>query len=165
MDKAKSLKYMIIGAGGTGGAIGSHLARAGFDVSFIARGSHLAAMKADGLRVIKPSEEFVIKPVKAYTTDEYCGSPDVIFVCLKGYSVDEMIPFISRTAGQGTIVIPVLNIFGTGGRMQAKHVWRPVKRWMRCLMQIVLQDISLQRAEQVSGSISHLRNIPQKRNT
>lgn len=121
--KKDGLKYMVIGAGGTGGAVGSHLARAGYDVTFIARGRHLEAMKNNGLRVIKPAEEFTIDPVQAFTSDEYSemnGSsrPDVIFVCVKGYSVDEMIPFISEASGPDTIVIPVLNIFGTGGRMQ-----------------------------------------------
>lgn len=117
------LKYMIIGAGGTGGAVGSHLARAGYGVTFIARGRHLDAMRADGLRVLKPAGDFVIDPVQACTSDEFleAGSrPDVIFVCLKGYAVDGMIPFIAEAAGPDTIVIPVLNIFGTGGKMQEK---------------------------------------------
>lgn len=133
------LKYMIIGAGGTGGAVGSHLARAGYDVTFIARGKHLAAMKDNGLKILKPAGDFVIDPVKACTSEEFlekvrsgaagdgskqAGSgdirPDVIFVCLKGYAVDGMIPFIEEAAGPDTIVIPVLNIFGTGGKMQEK---------------------------------------------
>ena len=124
------LKYLIIGAGGTGGAIGSHMAQAGHDVTFIARGRHLAAMKENGLRVSRPDGEFVIDPVSAYTTDEYinlCGGskqtgedtkPDVIFVCVKGYSIEDTIPFIKAVAGPDTIVIPILNIFGTGSRMQ-----------------------------------------------
>ena len=124
------LKYLIIGAGGTGGAIGSHMAQAGHDVTFIARGRHLAAMKENGLRVSRPDGEFVIDPVSAYTTDEYinlCGEskqtgedtkPDVIFVCVKGYSIEDTIPFIRAVAGPDTIVIPILNIFGTGSRMQ-----------------------------------------------
>lgn len=117
------LKYMIIGAGGTGGAVGSHLARAGYGVTFIARGRHLEAMSADGLRVLKPAGNFVIDPVQACTSDEFLEAgcrPDVIFVCLKGYAVDGMIPFIAEAAGPDTIVIPVLNIFGTGGKMQEK---------------------------------------------
>ena len=119
----KNLKYMIIGAGGTGGAVGSHLARAGYDVTFIARGKHLAAMRENGLKVLKPEGDFVIDPVQACTSEEFldAGSrPDVIFVCLKGYAVDGMIPFIAEASGPDTIVIPILNIFGTGGKMQEK---------------------------------------------
>jgi len=117
------LKYLVIGAGGTGGAIGSHMAQAGHDVTFIARGSHLAAMRENGLKVSRPDGEFVIDPVSAYTVDEYtelCGKPDVIFVCVKGYSIDDTIPFISTIAGTDTIVIPILNIFGTGSQMQKR---------------------------------------------
>lgn len=128
-DKRK-LSYMIIGAGGTGGAVGSHMAHAGMDVTFIARGRHLEAMRGNGLRVTRPDMEFTVLPVKAYTTEEYLqmldGSeesdrdlrPDVIFVCVKGYSIEETIPFIAQAAGPDTLVIPILNIYGTGAQMQ-----------------------------------------------
>lgn len=114
------MKYMIIGAGGTGGAIGSHLAHAGKDVTFIARGKHLDAMRSDGLRLHRPDDEFVVCPVKACTMDEYPKdqTPDVIFVCVKGYSVESVIPFIKEIADPETIVIPILNVFGTGAVMQ-----------------------------------------------
>lgn len=112
------LKYMIIGAGGTGGALGAYLARAGKDVTFIARGAHLRAMQEKGLRVIRMRDEFTIDPVTACDMEHYKGTPDVIFVCVKGYSVDGVIPFIRRTAGPDTVVIPILNVYGTGGRMQ-----------------------------------------------
>ena len=56
---------MIIGAGGTGGAIGSHMARSGHDITFIARGRHLEAMKVNGLRVRRPDGEFRIENVSA----------------------------------------------------------------------------------------------------
>ncbi|MBO5995415.1 MAG: NAD-binding protein, partial [Firmicutes bacterium] len=47
-------KYVIVGTGGTGGAIGGYLAKAGKDVTFIARGDNLKAMKEKGLRIIRP---------------------------------------------------------------------------------------------------------------
>lgn len=114
------MKYLVIGAGGTGGAIGAHMARAGKDVTLIARGAHLAAMQKSGLKVIKPEETFTVEEISACTMEEYHGDPDVILVCVKGYSIDGIIPFIRRIAGAHTIVIPILNIYGTGGRMQPK---------------------------------------------
>lgn len=111
------MKYVIIGAGGTGGAIGGFLARAGKDATLIARGVHLAAMQANGLRFETPDGNDTV-PVKACTMDEYRDTPDVIFVCVKGYSLEETVPFIRRIAGPHTVVIPVLNIYGTGGRLQ-----------------------------------------------
>lgn len=113
------MKYVVIGAGGTGGSIGGFLSRAGKDVTLIARGAHLAAMREKGLGFQTADNSFSV-PVKACTTDEYEGCPDVIFVCVKGYSLDTVIPFIKRTAGPQTVVIPLLNIYGTGGRMQEK---------------------------------------------
>ena len=114
------MRYMIIGAGGTGGAIGSHLAHAGHDVTFIARGKHLETMKSNGLHLHRPDKEFIVRPVKACSMDEYPKdqAPDVIFVCVKGYSVESVLPFISKVSGPDTIVIPILNVFGTGSVMQ-----------------------------------------------
>lgn len=120
------MKYLIIGAGGTGGAIGAYMARAGKDVTFIARGQHLLAMRENGLRVIRPEDEFSVYPVKACTMEEYAETPDVVLVCVKGYSVDEIIPFVRNVAGPQTVIIPILNIYGTGGKMQPQLPDNPV---------------------------------------
>ena len=111
-------KYVIVGTGGTGGAIGGYLAKAGKDVTFIARGDNLEAMKEKGLRIIRPKDEFVIDPVKVCELKDYKDKADVIFVCVKGYSLDSIIPDLKRIADKDTIIIPILNIFGTGGRLQ-----------------------------------------------
>ena len=117
------MKYLVIGAGGTGGAIGGFLTRAGKDVTLIARGRHLEAMDKAGLRFETVEGDFTV-PVRACTMEEYIDEndeqPDVIFVCVKGYSLDEAVPFIRRAAGDHTVVIPILNIYGTGRRLQAQ---------------------------------------------
>ena len=120
MRTDNGLKYMIIGTGGTGGAIGAHLAHAGNDVVFIARGRQLEALRTGGLRLHRPDEEFTVYPVRAYSMDDYPDdqTPDVIFVCVKGYSIEGVNPFIQRIAGPDTIVIPILNVFGTGAKVQ-----------------------------------------------
>lgn len=111
-------EYLIIGTGGTGGAIGAYLAKAGKDVTFIARGEHLEAMKKNGLRLIRPKDEVIIRPVKAMELEEYQKKADVIFVCVKGYSLDAIIPQLQRISDRNTIIIPILNVFGTGKMMQ-----------------------------------------------
>lgn len=111
------MKYLIIGAGGTGGAIGGFLAHAGNDVTLIARGAHLDAIKKNGLTVETIAETFTVHP-KALTMEEYDDTPDIIFVCVKGYSIGDVPPFINRVAGSDTIVIPILNIYGTGAELQ-----------------------------------------------
>jgi len=119
------MKYVIIGAGGTGGAIGGFLANAGKDVTLIARGAHLQKMLLNGLHFETVDGDFTV-PVQACTMDDYKGTPDVIFVCVKGYSLEDTIPFIERVAGPDTIVIPILNIYGTGGKLQEKLPHIPV---------------------------------------
>ena len=115
------MKYAIIGAGGTGGCLGFFLQKAGKDVTLIARGKHLEAIRKNGLTIQKLWDESrETLPVKACTAEEYKERPDVILVCVKGYSMDETVPTIKKIAGKETVVIPILNIYGTGGRLQKK---------------------------------------------
>ena len=115
------MKYAIIGAGGTGGCLGFFLKKAGKDVTLIARGKHLEAIRKNGLTIQKLwDESSETLPVKACTAEEYKEIPDVILVCIKGYSMDETVPTIKKIAGKETVVIPILNIYGTGGRLQKK---------------------------------------------
>ena len=124
------MKYVIIGAGGTGGILGFYMTKAGKDVTLIARNAHLAAMKEQGLTVRHlwdGTTETV--QVKAENMENYesmiaspgeAAKPDVILVCVKGYSLDNTVPFIQKIAKKSTIVIPILNIYGTGSRLQKK---------------------------------------------
>lgn len=113
------MKYAIIGAGGTGGCLGFFLKKAGKDVTLIARGKHLEAIRKNGLTIQKLWDESrETLPVKACTAEEYKEILDVILVCVKGYSMDETVPTIKKIAGKETVVIPILNIYGTGGRLQ-----------------------------------------------
>lgn len=115
------MKYAIIGAGGTGGILGFYMSKAGKDITLIARGRHLEAMREKGLAVEKMWDQTTeCIPVKATDMEHYNEQPDVILVCVKGYSLEDTIPFIQRVAKPSTIVIPVLNIYGTGAKMQEK---------------------------------------------
>lgn len=113
------MKYCIIGAGGTGGSIGAYMTEAGKDVVLIARGEHLQQMQKNGLRLeLTTNEQDRNISVKACDMEHYDEQPDVILVCVKGYSLESTIPFIRRVAKPETVVIPILNIYGTGGKMQ-----------------------------------------------
>lgn len=115
------MKYLVIGAGGTGGSIGAYMTEAGKDVTLIARGAHLKKMQEEGLRMETTKKgNYVVNPVRASDMEHYDEQPDVIFVCVKGYSLEDTIPFIKRVAKASAIVIPILNLYGTGGRMQEK---------------------------------------------
>ena len=115
------MKYLVIGAGGTGGSIGAYMTEAGKDVTLIARGAHLKKMQEEGLKMETTKKgNYTVHPIRATDMEHYDEQPDVIFVCVKGYSLEETIPFIQRVTKDSTIVIPILNIYGTGGRMQKK---------------------------------------------
>ena len=113
------MKYVVIGAGGTGGCLGGFLAEHGHDVTLIARNRHLEEIRRNGL-ILKSCSlgERQIRSVKACTMEEYSDTPDVVFVCVKFYSLEETIPFLQRIASENTLVIPILNIFGTGGILE-----------------------------------------------
>ena len=112
------MKYLIAGTGGVGGSIAAFLSLAGKDVTCIARGEHLAAIREHGLCLHSDLKGEHTLPIKAYTAEEYTGKADVIFVCVKGYSVDSITELIKRSAHQDTVVIPILNVYGTGPRIQ-----------------------------------------------
>lgn len=113
------MKFVIFGSGGTGGVIGGYLAQAGNDVTFIARGEHLAAMQKNGLTIhTNHRGDLHIEAPKACRAEDYTGIPDIIFVCVKYYSLDSAIDFIRRVGSRDTLIIPILNVFGTGGVMQ-----------------------------------------------
>ena len=113
------MKYLVIGAGGTGGSIGAYMAEAGKDVTLIARGEHLKRIQEHGLNMETTKKgNYTVNPIKATDMEHYEEQPDVIFVCVKGYSLEDTILFIRRVAKESTIVIPILNIYGTGSRMQ-----------------------------------------------
>ena len=115
------MKYLIIGAGGTGGVVGFHMAQAGKDVTLIARDAHLERIQQKGLTLQTMWDENTKTiPVKASDMQHYKDRPDVILVCVKGYSLDGIYEFIRRIAKPQTIVIPILNIYGTGAKMQEK---------------------------------------------
>ena len=111
------MKYVVIGAGGTGGCLGGFMAKAGKDVTLIARGAHLQKMTEHGLQFETAEGNYTV-PVNACTMDDYQDTADVIFVCVKGYSLEDTVPFIKRIAHPDTVVIPILNIYGTGGKLQ-----------------------------------------------
>ena len=110
-------KYLIVGAGGVGGSIAGFLALAGKDVTCIVRGEHLKAIRAKGLHLKSDLKGDHYLPVKACTSEEYADKADVIFVCVKGYSIDSIKDVLIKAAKPNTLVVPILNVYGTGPRI------------------------------------------------
>jgi 2-dehydropantoate 2-reductase len=115
------MKFCIFGAGGTGGTLAAYLAMAGNDVTIVARGAHLAAIQAQGLTLQTNHRGTVqVAGIKACTAENYDDVPDVLFVCVKYYNIEDAIAFAKAKMTPQTLIVPVLNVFGTGGVMQAQ---------------------------------------------
>ena len=112
------MKYLIAGTGGVGGSIAGFLSMAGKDVTCIARGAHLQSIQTNGLKLKSDLKGEHTLRIPATTAEEFSGKADVIFVCVKGYSVDSIVELIKRAAHKDTVVIPILNVYGTGPRIQ-----------------------------------------------
>lgn len=113
-----SKRYLVIGTGGVGGSIAGFLSLAGKEVTCIARGAHLQAIRQNGLKLKSDLKGEQILPIPATTAEAYEGKADVIFVCVKGYSVGSIVELIQRASHKETVVIPILNVYGTGPRLQ-----------------------------------------------
>lgn len=113
------MKYLVFGTGGVGGSIAAFLHLSGCDVDCIARGEALEAINRRGLVFHSDVKGEHTLPIKAYGADSYPHKADVIFVTVKGYSIDSIAPSIINCAHKDTVVIPVLNVYGTGARIAA----------------------------------------------
>ena len=111
------MKYLIAGTGGVGGSIAGFLSLAGKDVTCIARGAHLQSIQTNGLKLKSDLKREHPLRIPATTAEEFSGKADVIFVCVKGYSIDSVKEVIERASAPHTLVIPILNVYGTGPRI------------------------------------------------
>jgi 2-dehydropantoate 2-reductase len=98
------VRFAVLGAGAVGGYVGAALARAGADVTLIARGAHLAAMRQNGVRVLSPRGDFAAHPP---ATDDLgaVADADVVFVALKAYSLPEIAPRLGELLAPGSAAI------------------------------------------------------------
>ncbi len=99
------MRFGVVGAGATGGYLGARLARAGFDVTLVARGRHLEAMQARGLRIIEPDgSSFAARPT--CTEDlSAIGEADTVFVTLKAHSLPAIAPALGSAAGPESTLV------------------------------------------------------------
>ena len=102
------MKICIVGAGATGGYLGFKLINAGFDVSLVARGAHLKAMKNKGLTIIENDKEISCFP-KCSESMSDLGKMDYIFITLKAYSIPGLVYEISTMFKDNTAVITAYN--------------------------------------------------------
>jgi 2-dehydropantoate 2-reductase len=102
------MKIAVMGSGGIGGYFGGLLARAGEDVTFIARGAHLEAIQRNGLQVNSAAGDFHVR-AKATHDPGTVGGVDLVLFCVKGYDTETAGSQIRPMVGPRTVVLCLLN--------------------------------------------------------
>ena len=102
------MKVCIFGAGAIGGYMGVKLAKAGADVSLVARGPHLAAMQEQGLTLIEEGETTTV-PVTASDDPAALGVQDYVIVTLKAHSVPPVVSKMAPLIGPNTTIVSGVN--------------------------------------------------------
>jgi 2-dehydropantoate 2-reductase len=103
------MRIAVVGAGGVGGGFGAALGMAGADVSFVARGAHLAAMQKDGLKIEGGRGETHLVPTRATDDPAEIGKVDIVLFCVKLWDVESAGQAIKPLIGPDTAVIPLQN--------------------------------------------------------
>ncbi len=123
------MKYCIVGAGAIGGFVGTKLALAGEEVTFIARGRNLEAIRTAGMRVFYPDgHEDIASRVRATDSFEAAGPADVVVLTLKAHQVGDVCERLAPLLGADTVVVPMQNgipfwyFHEHGGRLSGRTV-------------------------------------------
>jgi len=103
------MKTAIIGTGGVGGYFGGKLARAGYDVTFLARGEHLKVMLQNGLTIKSLQGDFKVAPVKATDSIKTIGAVDLIILALKAWQIKDITNDLGALTRRDTMVLPLQN--------------------------------------------------------
>ena len=103
------MKVCVVGAGAIGGYMAVHMANAGHEVSVIARGPHLAAIKNKGLKLIEADTEFVIDKLEATNDIKELGSVDIVLLALKAHQISPIVNDLSILLGKDTVVVTLQN--------------------------------------------------------
>lgn len=103
------MKIAVLGVGGVGGYFGARLAQAGHEVHLIARGAHLEAIRAGGLRVVSPRGDVVAQPASATADPASIGPVDLVLVGVKSWQLAEAAASLAPLIGPTTVVLPLLN--------------------------------------------------------
>src|SRR5580693_7146786 len=111
------MRIAVVGTGGIGGPYGASLAKAGADVTFVARGAHLAAMRENGLRIEGDRGETHVRRVQATDDIASIGIVDVVLSCVKLWDVEPAAEQIHPIVGPQTAVIPLQNGVDAAERM------------------------------------------------
>lgn len=124
------MSIAIVGTGAIGGFLGARLAATGEEVTFIARGANLAALKANGLRLIEEDgTEIHTRDIRATSSMEEAGRHDVVLLTVKAHQVGPIAADLNHLIGSDTAVVTMQNgipwwyfALGHGGEYAGTHL-------------------------------------------
>jgi len=120
------MRSAILGSGGVGGYYGARLARAGHDVTFIARGAHLRAIRERGLTVRSSAlGDFTVRAA-AEEDPSRIGRVDVVLVAVKAYDNETALPLIAPMLGPDTSILTLQNGVDSVADLAARYGERPI---------------------------------------
>ncbi len=111
------MRIVIYGTGGAGGYFGAQLALGGHDVTFIARGEHLEAIRSTGLIVETPEGELIARPALATDDPTQVKDADVVILGVKAWQVKDAALAIEPMLGEGGFVVPLQNGVEAAGEL------------------------------------------------
>ncbi len=103
------MRIVAFGAGGVGGYFGGRLAASGTDVTFIARGAHLAAIQSKGLRIATPEGDILVPNAKATDNVASLDPPDYLFFAVKLFDTESVAEACRPLVGPNTAVVSLQN--------------------------------------------------------
>jgi 2-dehydropantoate 2-reductase len=103
------MKILVMGSGGVGGYFGARLAAAGNEMTFVARGAHLAAMQANGLEVRSTAGNVHVKPAQAVADPADAGAPDAVIFTVKMGDTDRAAASLKSVLKAGTPIFTFQN--------------------------------------------------------
>ncbi len=122
------MKICVVGAGAIGGLLAAKLQHAGEDVSVIARGAHLAAIKSNGLKLIEEDGNEIVAPVKATDKIAEAGQQDLVILGMKAHQVEAVVVDLKQLYGPETMVLTAQNgipwwyFFKVGGEYEGRQL-------------------------------------------
>jgi 2-dehydropantoate 2-reductase len=108
IGKDKHMRFLVVGAGSTGGYFGGRLAQAGRDVTFLVRPRRAEQLRATGLQIVSPHGDITLTP-KLVTADAIRGPFDVVLLTVKGFSLEAALNDLAPAIGPQTMILSVLN--------------------------------------------------------
>ena len=120
------MKVIVYGSGAVGGYFGARLLKAGQEVSFIARGDHLQAIRVNGIHITGASGDFIVHPTFVSNQPQDMGVADLVIIAVKAWQIPQILDGLQDLVGAQTLILPLQNGVDTPYLIENKLGQKPV---------------------------------------